>query len=150
MIPMRWLRWLLGRAPREAWLGGAVLLASLVLFALPHGRVEVELGRAIAWTGAGFLAVGLVRDVTIKLSVAPQACPPQRAGEVTLCFESLGGALLVLLGLAALVARVHHALDVATPWVGVWAGALIALSGLTKDVVLAFRLERNHLNVIPW
>jgi hypothetical protein len=133
----------------EGILGALVLVASIAWrFALAHASVEVELWQVVTWTGAAFLAIGLVRDVVLRLTVERR--PPVRAGEKLICFESVAGALLVAAGLALLALDVHRIFLVAQPTVASWAGALLITSGLTKDVVMVFKREKNHANIIPW
>jgi hypothetical protein len=133
----------------EGILGTLVLVASIAWrLALAYASVEVELWQVVTWTGAAFLAIGLVRDVVIRLTVERR--PPARAGEKLICFESAAGALLVAAGLALLALDVHRAFLVAQPTVASWAGALLIASGLTKDVVMVFKREKNHANIIPW
>jgi hypothetical protein len=134
----------------ESWIGGGLAAAGLVWrLAFPHPSVEIEFWQGVTFTGAAFLAVGLVRDVLILL-LAKRTCPPKRAGEKTICLESLVGPLLVFAGLGILGAGVHHAFRPPLPSVGIYLGLLFIVSGRTKDVVVVFRREPNHMNVIPW
>jgi hypothetical protein len=133
----------------ERILGGAIALAAIAAaLGLERREVEVELWQVVAYSGAAFLAIGLVRDVWIKL--ARRASAPRRAGEKLICFESLAGALLVASGLALLGASVHRPFHPTVAGLALWGGLLVVLSGETKDLVIVFKREKDHLNVIPW
>lgn len=133
----------------EAVLGAVVVVASLAWrFAFAHSTVEVELWQTITYTGAAFLAIGLVRDVILKLTV--KRGPPVRTGEKLICFESVVGTLLVAAGLALMALEVARPFMLASPTLATWVGALLIASGLTKDVVMVFKREKDHVNIIPW
>jgi hypothetical protein len=133
----------------EKWIGAALVLGSaLWRFGFAAPEVEVELWQYVAYTGVAFLAIGLVRDLAIKFSRAPRE--PRSAGEKLICFESVAGALLVAAGLSLLGLEVHRAFHPTLASLGIWAGFIFVASGETKDVVMVFRREKNHLNLIPW
>jgi hypothetical protein len=133
----------------ETVLGGALVLASAVWrFGFASSEVEVDAWEYVVYSGVALLAVGLVRDVAIKLRSGPRE--PRRAGEKVICFESVLGASLVGAGLLLLGADVHRLFHPALASLGIWAGFLLVLSGETKDVVMVFRREKDHINLIPW
>ena len=134
---------------REAALGVLVAIGCGVWrFAAGSPPVVVELWQLITYTGVALLGIGLVRDLYIKFLVKADA--PKRAGEKLICFESLVGALLVAKGLALLGLGVARSFDTEVATLGVYLGALFVVSDLVKDVVVVFKREKDHLNLIPW
>jgi hypothetical protein len=133
----------------EARIGGALALAGAIgRFGFDARPVEVELWEAVTYSGAAFLAIGLVRDVAIKL--LRRGTAPRRSGEKLICLESLLGALLVASGLGLLAIDVRRAFHPAVASVAIWGALLLVLSGETKDLVLVLRREKDHANLIPW
>lgn len=134
----------------EAILGLLVAMAALGARFTGFDRdTDVELWQYVTYTGAGFLAIGLVRDVLILIRRGG-ARQPKRAGEKLICFESLAGSLLVVAGLALLLASVERQWHPSLSSLGIYAGAIFVASGGTKDVVLVFKREKDHMNLIPW
>lgn len=134
----------------EAAIGALLIVAMTVWrFSFPYSKVDVEFWQYVTYSGGVFLAIGLVRDVIIKLT-AKSTCAPQRAGEKMICLESLVGPLLVFGGLAALAVGVRELFRAPIPYLGMYLGVIFIVSGLTKDIVIVFRREKNHINVIPW
>ena len=134
----------------EAILG--LLIAALALAARFTGfdrETDVELWQYVTYTGVGFLGIGLVRDVLIVIR-RRGARQPKHAGEKLICFESLVGSLLVAAGIALLLADVKREWHPALSSLGIYAGAIFVASGGTKDVVLVFKREKDHMNLIPW
>lgn len=114
---------------------------------------SVPLWLAIDASGASFLFVGLVRDLwlLVKARRAGRSARRERTGpEKPICLESLLGSLVVAVGLVFLALGVRHGFEPGWPGVAIWAGVLLVLSGLVKDVVLVFRIEKDHGNVILW
>ena len=133
----------------ETGLGVLLALVAVVWrLGFESPEVEVDVWQYVTYTGVALLAVGLVRDVIVKLT--HRGPPPRRAGEKLICFESTVGALLVASGLALLGAEVHRAFHPALASLALWGAFLLVVSGKTKDVVMVFRTEKNHANVIPW
>jgi hypothetical protein len=129
--------------------GLVIALGALGLRLLGHDReVEVELWQYVTYTGAALLALGLVRDVL----ALPCRCQvkPHRAGEPTICVESLTGLLLVSSGLALYLLDVSRSWHPALSSLGFYAGALCVVSKRMKDTVLVLRREKDHANLIPW
>ena len=127
----------------------AAALSVVWRFAWPYRTIDVQFWEYVTYAGAAYLAVGLVRDVLIKL-LSKSGGELRRAGEPTLCLESAVGPLMVAAGLAVLLAGVKHTFHAPMPYLGVALGALFIVSGLCKDVVLVFRKEKNHSSLIPW
>ncbi|HZU98114.1 MAG TPA: hypothetical protein VFF73_15530 [Planctomycetota bacterium] len=127
----------------------AIALGALAARLTGHdGDVEVQLWQLVTYSGAGLLAIGLVRDLLI---LKCRACAtPRRAGEVLVCLESVSGVLLVGSGLGLCAASVEKAWHPALSTLGFFVAAVFVASAGAKDVVLAFKRERDHLNVIPW
>ncbi|MBI3725287.1 hypothetical protein HY251_15250 [bacterium] len=134
----------------EAALGLLVAGAALVFrFAGSDREVEVQLWHYVTYTGAAFLAIGLVRDMILILKRG-RTEKPRHAGEKLICFESVSGALLVMAGMALYLVGVERAWHPDLSWLGVYAGGLFVVSGQTKDVVMVFKREKDHANLIPW
>jgi hypothetical protein len=134
---------------REALLGGVVIAGSAVWrIAAASPIVGVELWQLVTYTGVALLGVGLVRDLWIKFLV--KAAAPRRTGEKLICLESLTGGLCVVAGLTLCGLGVARVFDVAAASLGVYAGVLLVASDFIKDVVVVFRREKDHLNLIPW
>jgi hypothetical protein len=110
--------------------------------------IGIELWQLVAYTGVALLGIGLVRDLYIKFFVKAEA--PKRAGEKLICFESLVGALLVASGLGLFGLGVTRPFDTVAATLGIYLGALFVVSDLIKDVVVVFKREKDHLNLIPW
>jgi hypothetical protein len=134
----------------EAKIGGLLFVGMLAWrLGFTYPTVDVDLWQYITYSGGAFLAIGLVRDVIIKLT-AKSACAPRRAGEKMICLESLVGPMLVFGGLVLLAVGVHNVWRPPVPMLGIYLAALFIVSGMTKDIVIVFRREKNHINVIPW
>ena len=102
--------------------------------------------------GAVLLAVGLVRDVArIALAGRPVAATPDpRPGELRLCLESTLGLGAVADGL---LWRAWSAGPPVTPPLGALVlglAAVAAFGHLTRNVVVVFRQEPAHRNVVFW
>jgi hypothetical protein len=110
--------------------------------------VGVELWELVTYTGVALLGIGLVRDLYIKFFMKAEA--PKRAGEKLICFESLVGSLLVASGLGLFGLGVTRPFATETATLGVYLGVLFVVSDLIKDVVVVFKREKDHLNLIPW
>lgn len=134
----------------ELVLGTLTIAAGIVLrFTGLDRPFPIELWQAVTWTGAAFLAMGLVRDLWI-VATKTREKPVKKAGEKTLCFESGAGMLLVAAGLALLAVGVKRPFAPEAGWLVAYAGVLLIANGWTKDLVLVFRREKDHLNLIPW
>ena len=117
-------------------------------FAGGSPAVSVELWQLVAYTGVALLAIGLVRDLWIKFFIKAEA--PKRAGEKLICFESLVGSLLVASGLGLFGLGVARPFDTSAATLGIYLGFLFVVSDAIKDVVVVFKREKDHLNLIPW
>jgi hypothetical protein len=98
------------------------------------------------------LAVGLVRDVArIALDGRPVAATPdRRPGELRLCLESTLGLGAVAGGL---LWRAWSSGPPITPSLGALVlglAAVAAFGHLTRNVVVVFRQEPAHRNVVFW
>ena len=128
-----------------AFVGGAACLA-----VRDTPVVSVELWQAITYSGVAFLGVGLARDLWRIMRRTPGEARPKRAGEPLICFESLAGGLLVVVGLLALAGDVRRTFQPQAAALAAYAGVLLVLSGLTRNTVIACRCEKDHASVIPW
>jgi hypothetical protein len=117
-------------------------------FAAGSPPAPTELWQLVAYTGVALLAIGLVRDLYIKFFMKAEA--PKRAGEKLICLESLIGSLLVAAGLGLLGLGVTRPFETEAATLGVFLGGLFVVSDFMKDVVVVFRREKDHLNLIPW
>ncbi len=134
----------------EAVLGVLLIAGSVAWrFAWPYTTLDVHFWQYVTYAGAAYLAIGLVRDILIKL-FAKGGCELRRAGEFTLCLESTVGPLIVAAGLGVLAAGVKHVFHMPLPSLGIALGALFIVSGLLKNIVIVFRYEKNHVSLIPW
>lgn len=114
-----------------------------------YPTVEIQFWQLVTYSGAAYLAVGLVRDVIIKIFLKAQ-CPIRKAEHPTICLESTIGPIIVFQGLGVMLAGVRHEYALAAPTLGIVFGALCILSGLLKDLVVTFQREKNHIAFIPW
>ena len=131
---------------------GLLLIAGGTIwrFAFSFQEVPLELGELIAYCGAAYLGIGLVRDLILKYSGKPSCEAPKRADLPTICFESFVGPIITAAGLALLVAGVQHPVRPSIPALVITLGVLFIVSGAAKDLVFKFAREKNHRSVIPW
>jgi hypothetical protein len=106
----------------------------------------------VVTAGAVLLAVGLVRDVArIALDGRPAAATPdRRPGELRLCLESTLGLGAVAGGL---LWQAWSSGPPITPSLGALVlglAAVAAFGHLTRNVVVVFRQEPAHRNVVFW
>jgi hypothetical protein len=142
-----WITWIERAVDLAALATGAVLWAEA-----PGVRVAITWPMLVVIAGAVLLAVGLVRDVArIALEGRPVAATPdRRPGELRLCLEST-------LGLGAVAGGLLWRAWSAGPPVTLPLGVLVlglaavaALGHLTRNVVVVFRQEPAHRNVVFW
>jgi len=137
----------------ERGLDGIALVVGIALLgAAPALRAEITRPMLVVLAGVVLLASGLARDLArIALEGRPRATAPDgRPGELRLCFESTLGLLAVAVGLGG---RVWEAGPVLAVPVGglVLGGAVVAAFGhLTRNLVVVFRREPDHRNVVFW
>jgi len=134
----------------ELGIGAVVLLGAVGWrVAAEPPLVQAELWQAITYPGCALLGIGLVRDLWIKLVKRPVR-EARRSGEKLICLESLVGALLVASGLGLLGLGVMHELDLRASTIGMALGVTFLVSGAIADVVVVFKRDKDHLNLIPW
>ncbi len=127
-------------------------LAASVWMNDPPG-ISLPLWLAVDAVGAALLGIGLVRDLwlIVKARRAGRSARPERkSADKPICLESLLGALLVAVGLVCLATGVQRPMTPSLPVLVTGAGLVFIVSGLIKDVVLVFRIEKDHGNVILW
>lgn len=133
----------------EIVIGLLLAAAGLVWrFAFDPPERDVELWLLLTAAGGIYLAIGLVRDVMIKLFVKPG--PPCKAEHPTICLESTIGPIVVAVGLAVLLIGIRFPFRPSYALLIVALGGLFAVSGLLKNVVVSFRIEKNHSSFLPW
>jgi hypothetical protein len=147
----------MGREAGIVWVergldGIGFVLGVALLVAAPALRVEITRPMLVVLAGVVLLASGLARDLArIALHGRPiVASADGRPGELRLCLESTLGLLAVAVGLGG---RVWQACPVIPVPVGglVLGGAVVAALGhLTRNLVVVFRREANHRNVVFW
>lgn len=130
----------------------ALVLGVALLVAAPALRVEITRPMLVVLVGVVLLASGLARDLA-RIALHGRPIRAERDGrprEFRLCLESALGLLAVAVGLAG---RVWPAGPVVPVPVGglVLGGAVVATLGhLTRNLVVVFRHEANHRNVVFW
>lgn len=135
---------------------GALMIAGGILtsaFIDSPATYRIEFWQTFTWTGIGLLGIGLVRDIwlIIKARRAGKSARPERAAdEKPICVESLLGSILVLAGLLFLGLDVHRTFEPGWPGILLFLGFLFVVSGLIKDLVVVFKVEKDHGNVILW
>lgn len=136
----------------EIVIGVLLAIAGIVwrLVGWKYPTESLQLWQLVTYSGVFYLVIGLLRDLYIKYIGKPEACEVRRASEPTMCLESCIGPVVVMAGLAMLLAGVRQAFHPSVPALGIAAGALFAVSGMLKNVVVAFRIEKNHISFIPW
>lgn len=117
-------------------------------FAFDPPERDVELWLLVTAAGGIYLAIGLVRDVLLLFFVKPG--PPCKAEHPTICLESTIGPIVVALGLTVLLIGVRFPFRPSYGLLLVALGGVFAVSGLLKNVVVSFRIERNHRSFLPW
>jgi hypothetical protein len=136
----------------EIVLGVLVLLSGITWRALgDSAHLPVQLWQAITYAGVAVLGVGLIRDLSIVIRrFRKKSGPPRCACDKMICLESTVGSLLVASGLGILLLGVQHEMLVRHASLAIAAGVVLIASGYGKDVVVIFRREKDHQNVIPW
>jgi hypothetical protein len=147
----------MGREAWITWIERGVDLAALAIgaalwAAAPAARAAVTGPMLVVLAGVVLLASGLVRDLArIALEGRPAAATPdRRPGELRLCLESTLGLGAVVGGL---LWRAWSASPPLTPPVGALVlglAAVAAFGHLTRNVVVVFRQEPAHRNVVFW
>ena len=142
-----WITWTERAVDLAALATGAVLWAGA-----PGVRVAITWPMLVVIAGAVMLAAGLVRDVArIALEGRPVAATPdRRPGELRLCLESTLGLGAVAGGLLwrAWSAGSPVTLPLAALVLGL--AAVAAFGHLTRNIVVVFRQEPAHRNVVFW
>lgn len=136
----------------EVLIGGLLIVGGAIwrlAFPGTYQVLNVQFWQWLTYSGAAYLAIGLVRDLYLKYAKKP-TCPPVRAGEPTICLESTVGPIIVGMGIAVLAVGVRHVFHTPLPAIVIGLGVLFVLSGVSKDIVIVFRRDPNHISLIPW
>ena len=142
-----WITWI------ERTVDVAALATGATLWAVaPAVRATVTWPMLVVIAGVVLLASGLARDLArIALDGRPVAATPDRhPGELRLCLESTLGLSAVAGGL---LWRYWSASPPLTPTLGALGLGLAAVATfghLTRNVVVVFRREPAHRNVVFW
>jgi hypothetical protein len=132
----------------------ALLATGLALMVLaPATRVWIQPSLLLVWAGAALLAAGLARDLARLALEAPAPAAPPPAGaprELRICLESALGALAVAGGLAWRLAAPAGGQAIGLGAFVVGLALVVGFGHLSRNVIVAFRMEPAHRNVLPW
>jgi hypothetical protein len=132
--------------------GTALGVGTALLVAAPALHAEITRPMLVVLAGVVLLASGLARDLArLALEDRPGATAPDgRPGELLLCVESTLGLLAVAAGLGGWFWQAGPVIPVPVGGL-VLGGAVVAAFGhLTRNLVVVFRREANHRNVVFW
>ena len=137
----------------ERGLDGTALTAGLILLlAAPAARVLITWPMLVVLGGVVLLASGLARDLArIALEGRPVATAPDRhPGELRLCLESTLGLAAVAAGLGWRFWSAGAPAPVSLGGLVLALAAVATFGHVTRNLVVVFRQEPAHRNVIFW
>jgi len=137
----------------ERWLDGTALAAGLILLlAAPAARVLITWPMLVVLGGVVLLASGLARDLArIALEGRPVATAPDRhPGELRLCLESTLGLAAVAAGLGWRFWSAGAPAPVSLGGLVLALAAVATFGHVTRNLVVVFRQEPAHRNVVFW
>ena len=142
---------------RIAWvergLDGTALAAGLaLLLAAPTARVLITWPMLVVLGGVVLLASGLVRDLArIAIEGRPVVTAPDRQpGELRLCLESTLGLAAVAAGLGWRFWSAGAPAPVSLGGLVLALAAVATFGHVTRNLVVVFRQEPAHRNVVFW
>ena len=137
----------------ERGLDGTALTAGLILLlAAPAARVLITWPMLVVLGGVVLLASGLARDLArIALEGRPVATAPDRhPGELRLCLESTLGLAAVAAGLGWRFWSAGAPAPVSLGGLVLALAAVATFGHVTRNLVVVFRQEPAHRNVVFW
>jgi len=137
----------------ERGLDGTALAVGLaLLLAAPAARVLITWPMLIVLGGVVLLASGLARDLArIALEGRPMATAPDRhPGELRLCLESTLGLAAVAAGLGWRFWSAGAPAPVSLGGLVLALAAVATFGHVTRNLVVVFRQEPAHRNVVFW
>lgn len=132
---------------------GLLLVGAALILLMPATRISLQPSMLVVWGGVALLGSGLVRDLArLALGERKPIKPPPQAGpkEFRICLESALGGLAVGggLGWTIMAPGAPQPIGLGT---FVFALALVATFGhLSRNVIVAFRIDAAHRNILPW
>jgi hypothetical protein len=137
----------------ERGLDAAALATGFALWgAAPAVRVSMTWPMLLVLGGVVLLGSGLIRDLArLALEGRPAAVAPDRhPGELRLCLESTLGLIAVATGLGWWGWSAGPPVDAPLGAVVLALAGVAAFGHLTRNLVVVFRREPAHRNVVFW
>jgi hypothetical protein len=137
----------------ERGLDGTALAVGLaLLLAAPAARVLITWPMLLVLGGIVLLASGLARDLArVALEGRPVATAPDRhPGELRLCLESTVGLAAVAAGLGWRFWSAGAPAPVSLGGLVLALAAVATFGHVTRNLVVVFRQEPAHRNVVFW
>ena len=125
---------------------------ALMLFA-PAARVWIQPSLLIVWAGAALLASGLARDLArLALEERADRARPAAGGpkELRICLESALGGLAVAGGLAWRLTAPAGGQAIGLGAFVVGLALVVTFGHLSRNVIVVFRIDPAHRNILPW
>jgi len=136
---------------------GALLIAggaACLFFERAWPVIGLKFWQGVTYSGVTLLGIGLIRDIGLIVKARRAGVSAKKTREEgadkPICVESVVGAIIVACGLVCLGFGVQRPMRPTVPALVLYLGLIFVISGLIKDLVLVFKVEKDHGNVILW